>query len=353
MPPSPRFLPGLLGLLAALVLAGCATVPEPAAPMTRHGDEILVAGEFFRIGTPVVLWIDPGGYDAYRVERRFSPLGEAGWESSREAVRGLRTPNRFGLRREGLSPEEIERVRGGGWNLELLQRVVDQFVIHYDATGTSRETFRVLHDVVGLSCHFLLDLDGTLYQTLDLKERAWHATTSNSRSVGVEIANVGSYPVDGDNPFSTWYARDAGGGTRITLPDHLGDGGLRTPGFVARPARPDPVTGPIHGREVTQYDFTPEQYEALIRLTAALCRIFPLLACDYPRDADGKLVTGRLPDDELAAFRGLIGHYHIQSNKIDPGPAFDWDRVLDGARELLQSPPPRPTAPSRPGRHRF
>ena len=37
----------------------------------REGDEIIVAGQFFHSGTKVVLWLDPGGYDAYRVERRF------------------------------------------------------------------------------------------------------------------------------------------------------------------------------------------------------------------------------------------------------------------------------------------
>src|SRR2546425_618787 len=32
--------------------------------LPRNGDEILVAGNYFHTGTPVVLWTDPGGYDA-------------------------------------------------------------------------------------------------------------------------------------------------------------------------------------------------------------------------------------------------------------------------------------------------
>ena len=36
----------------------------------------------------------------------------------------------------------------------------------------------------------MLDVDGTIYQTLDVKERAWHATTSNTRAVGIEIATA-------------------------------------------------------------------------------------------------------------------------------------------------------------------
>lgn len=34
-------------------------------------------------------------------------------------------------------------------------------------------------------------------QTLDVKERAWHATTANDRSVGVEMCNIGAL---GDAP---------------------------------------------------------------------------------------------------------------------------------------------------------
>ena len=88
-----------------------------------------------------------------------------------------------------LSPEELDRVRGGGWDLPTLRRIVDQFVLHYDAAGTSRTCFRILHDVRGLSVHFMLDLDGTIYQTLDAKERAWHATTSNDRAFGCTAAS--------------------------------------------------------------------------------------------------------------------------------------------------------------------
>ena len=104
------------------------------------------------------------------------------------------------------TPEQRERVRGGGWDLPTLQDVVDQFVIHYDVCGTSQTCFHVLHDQRGLSVQFMLDVDGTIYQTLDLKERARHATISNNRSIGIEIANIGAYPPKGDaKPLDRWY----------------------------------------------------------------------------------------------------------------------------------------------------
>jgi len=33
-------------------------------------------------------------------------------------------------------------------------------------------------------------------------------------------------------------------------------------------------------------------------------------------------------DQELFAFEGLLGHCHVTRDKVDPGPAFDWRRVL-------------------------
>ena len=322
-------------LSVAALLAGCKTAPQPGTFASRRGDEIVVAGQFVHTGTRVVLWMDPHGYDAYRVERRFSPLDKSDWETSQAEVRGLNGPARYDKRRNGLSPEELERVRGGGWDLPLLQRVVDQFVIHFDVAGTSRQCFKILHDMRGLSVQFMLDLDGTLYQTLDLKERAWHATTSNSRSVGIEIANMGAYPVNGSNPFAEWYAKDSNGKTRITIPAEYGDGGLLTKGFVGHPARPDPVRGTIQGKQLVQYDFTPEQYQALIKLTATLSKVLPEIKCDYPKDAAAQLIRKKLPDAELKSYQGVLGHFHVQTDKVDPGPAFQWDYVIGGARRLL------------------
>ena len=308
---------------------------RPGQLLERQGDEIMICGQLFHTSAPVVLWTDPGGYDAYRVERRFAPYDKSSWAATTQATSAMSTPNRYGIREEPLTPEQLEGVRGGGWDLPLLQDKVDQFVIHYDASGTSRQCFQTLHDGRGLSAHFLLDLDGTIYQTLDLKERAWHATIANVRSIGIEIASIGAYTVGDPDPFKTWYTRGPDGLTRITLPPRIGDGGIHTQGFIARPIRSRMVTGVVQGKQRRQYDFTAEQYDSLIKLTATLCAVLPKIACDYPKDAEGKLISGKLPDDQLASYQGILGHYHVQLDKIDPGPAFQWDKVIDGARALL------------------
>jgi N-acetylmuramoyl-L-alanine amidase len=338
MPVFARLLSLLLALMLAALTTGCAS-QAPARPLDRHGTEIMVCGQLYDIGVPVVLFTDPGGYDAYRVERRFVPWEDSGWEKT--AAAGVTEPARYNLRfnktvKDTYSNDELEQIRGGGWTLPLLQQHVDQFVLHYDVCGTSRTCFRILHDFRGLSVHFMLDLDGTIYQTLDLKERAWHATISNDRSIGIEIANIGAYaPSNAASPLKDWYAKDEAGKTRITIPDRLGDGGIRTPDFIARPAIDEPIVGTINGSKLQMYDFTPEQYKSLIRLTAALCTIFPDIHPDFPRDANGNVRTDVLSPEEWKSFQGVLGHLHVQDNKADPGPAMQWEWYMQEVRKQL------------------
>jgi hypothetical protein len=324
-------------LFVLLGLSVAASGAEPPAiigeKLPRRGDEIMVCGQLYHTTTRVVLWSDPGGYDAYRAEPRFARL-----QPSTPAAAEKSTPRRlvrYGLRSKGLSPDEVERVRGGGWDLPLLARVVDQFVIHFDARGTSRRCFEVLQDVRGLSVHFMLDLDGTIYQTLDVKEAAWHATIANGRSIGIEVANIGAYPADGANPLELWYRADADGRIRVADPERWQPASADRGGPVLRPLRNELIVGTIQGTKLKQYDFTPQQYDALARLAATLCTLFPKIRCDYPRDAGGALLTQKLSDGEFVRFQGILGHYHVQANKVDPGPAFQWDGFIESTRRLM------------------
>jgi N-acetylmuramoyl-L-alanine amidase len=338
-----HFLKFLLLITTPAVFSGC-LCHQPGQFEKRKGDEIVAAGKFFHAGTKVVLWMDPGGYDAYRVQRRFAPIEESDWEDSRKAMGPRSAPNRYGTRDQNLTKEELERVRGGGWDLPLLQSNVDQFVLHFDVAGVSRNCFKTLHDARDLSVHFMLDLDGTIYQTLDLKERAWHATSSNNRSVGIEIANIGSYNIKGKDPLNKWYTTNANGRVIITIPAAVGPDPERTPHFVGHPARREVIVGEGQGETLRQYDYTPQQYKALAKLTATLCTIFPKIICDYPREADGKLMTHKLPGPELKNYQGVLGHYHIQTDKVDPGPALQWDYVIGEARRLMKEHPQRSVA---------
>jgi N-acetyl-anhydromuramyl-L-alanine amidase AmpD len=158
----------------------------------------------------------------------------------------------------------------------------------------------------------MLDVDGTIYQTLDVKERAWHATKANSRSVGIEIANVGAFEVNDNGALDAWYREHS-----------------------VHSSRTEAIVGQIQGQLVRMYDLAEPQYEALIKLTAALCRALPRINCDYPRDPSGRLIDHVLSEQQFQSHHGLVGHYHVQLDKIDPGPAFQWDRVISNARKLL------------------
>ena len=317
----------LLGALAAC--SGPKAEPEPVAPPVRDasslmGDEIVVCGQRVHIGAPVVLWTDVDGYDATAT----TYAREKPPENMDPATGRRYTPGRVTREGEVLVPP-------GSEDLARLAEVVDLFVLHYDVAGTSRTCFRVLQEMRGLSVHFMLDVDGTIYQTLDLRERAWHASQANTRSIGVEIAQMGARSPSSAKQLEEWY-RNEPGRTQLTLPARYGDGGVRTRGFQGETLRPGLLRGEIHGADYVQYDFTPEQYDSLIKLIAGVSRVLPRIDAEAPRGADGRVLTRVLTDAEYESFSGVIGHYHLTENKIDPGPAFDWEGVLYGVRRELR-----------------
>src|SRR5262245_19754063 len=72
---------------------------RPGTPLARAGDEIMVCGQLYHTGTPVILWTDPAGYDAYRTERRFAPWDVADFSSTaKELPKDFEQPNRYGVR---------------------------------------------------------------------------------------------------------------------------------------------------------------------------------------------------------------------------------------------------------------
>lgn len=78
-------------------------------------------------------------------------------------------------------------------------------VLHYTAGKTAEGSLRTLRTANSngpVSAHYLLGKDGTLYQLVDERKRAWHAgdgrwgtiTDLNSASIGIEIDNDGYSP---------------------------------------------------------------------------------------------------------------------------------------------------------------
>jgi N-acetyl-anhydromuramyl-L-alanine amidase AmpD len=312
------YLGAALAAVCLLLFVRCATQPDPTPARPElveaeasSDDHIVVAGRRVGIGTRVVTWLEPGGYSAYREGKHF------------DRSEGLDGKKRYGTR------------PGDPQTLAEVQDAVHQFVVHYDVCGTSRQCFKILQDHRNLSVHFMLDVDGTIYQTLDVKERAWHATISNDRAVGIEIAHPGAWlsPLNAD--MRRWYAQDDRGWF-MKFPKWMKETGVRTTDFVPRPDRPEFVSGVVQGNEYHQFDFTPQQYAALGKLIAGLNEALPRIRIAAPRDREGNVVNHVLPRSDLLAFDGIVGHYHVQKNKQDPGPAFQWDRVLRDARAIRE-----------------
>ena len=78
--------------------------------------------------------------------------------------------------------------------------VADMLVLHYTGMRSGAEALARLTDAgAKVSCHYVVEEDGSVFSLVPESQRAWHAGLSswrgegdiNSRSVGVEIVNPG------------------------------------------------------------------------------------------------------------------------------------------------------------------
>ena len=257
---------------------------------------IVVCGQKFDIGTRVVLWNEPGGFSAYDTEAYKTQDRKTGEVT---VVKGKRYKSRLAI---------------GTPNFEKLKKIVWQFALHHSGLYRSRDTFQTLQQR-GLSVHFICDDDGTLYQCLDVRERAYHIGTNNAMSIGIEIdsrASAGQHPDAYDLAHQQKYKV----GPRKVKQDV------------------------IHGMKMMGFEYSDGQYAALTKLTNALVQIFPLIVADFPRNADGNIIKTTLKDPQ--SFRGIICHYHVTKTKIDPI-SFDYNRFLGGLGQ--QAPIAEPEQP--------
>ena len=79
---------------------------------------------------------------------------------------------------------------------------IEFIIIHY--TGVDMQFHKVINWFLDersrVSCHFLIDTSGKIYNLVDISKRAWHAGKSfwnncvdiNSNSIGIELHNAGN-----------------------------------------------------------------------------------------------------------------------------------------------------------------
>jgi hypothetical protein len=177
------------------------------------------------------------------------------------------------------------------------------FVNHWDVCLSSESCAKILNRR-GISVHFLIDNDGTIYQMLDTQHKAWHAGISggiggNQRGIGVEISNA-YYP-----KYQEWYVKN---------------------GFGERPLM---ETGKVHGTTLEPFTwFYPVQIEALKALWQAMHEGVGI-PMEYPENSDGSLNTGVHKDCVRGKFNGFCNHYNFTKGKIDCA-GLEIDKLMEG-----------------------
>jgi len=264
-------------MLQPLILAHVLLAVQPVVADDRTGTTILVDGEHIEAGRPVVLPGHKRGFDAMQLE----------CESPKPNDPCCNLAQRRKHYRE-------DKTRSG-----RLRESVTQIVLHHSAgCANATATFAAMQNSCRpLSAHFIIDLDGMIYQTLDLKFVANHATVANERSIGIEIVNAADATV-GSKVFRAFGGR---------------------PEYMYRQTKP--VT--VNGGNYCAFEFTEPQYSSIVALIKVLRRTFPRISAG-PQEFADFLHRG---SHDLRKVTGILGHYHVQANKWDPA-GLDLPRVL-------------------------
>ena len=179
----------------------------------------------------------------------------------------------------------LEVVRGHGARKRTQK--IDLVVWHWTGgEGGAEQVYRVLHRRE-LGVEFCIDHSGVIWQFCDpALVDTFDAGVVNRRSVGVEIANYGSRaPED-------------------TVPSR----GAERPRY----------TTILNGRARTFAHFWSGQIAAALSLADALSRALEIPR-QVPRGMKGFVEPNTLPRERLVAFSGHLGHFHVSTQKIDPG----------------------------------
>lgn len=165
------------------------------------------------------------------------------------------------------------------------------FVNHWDVCLSSESCAKVLNRR-GVSVHFCIDNDGTIFQLLDTQHKAWHAGISNgvggnARGIGVEISDA-YY-----EKYQDWYV------------DH---------GFGERPVQENVK---VHGKNLDPFlGFYSVQLEALKALWKAI-HIGIGIPLEYPKTSNGDFNEGLHSLCVKGKFEGFCNHYNFTINKKD------------------------------------
>lgn len=205
-------------------------------------------------------------------------------------------------REKELTGQTYFSVRPGvpaGASLDVLAQRVYMICIHHDATWDSLACYNVLKNR-GFSTHLMIDGNGMIIQPIDLMYNTWHASDVNAVSIGIDMNNVATLSLLTDTDRGRAYAAARGG----------------------------LFTQVINGAKLTSTGYTEEQYASLVAVIVGLHKVLPKIKLFPPLDQTGEVIERKLVNH--TRFHGFLGHFHTSAHKWDPGPGFDWRRVMVG-----------------------
>lgn len=176
--------------------------------------------------------------------------------------------------------------------LSQIQETLNSFVLHHSVTYTAKQCHAGLI-ARGLSVNFIIDDDNdngiaTIYQCLDVKDAGYSQVPLNFAGPGVEICYNPQY-WENKNLYS--------------------DANIKK--YNVQPH--EVVDDVIHGSKLKVFAPTQAQVKAVIYLAAGLSKALPKLGSDFPKDANGNFIKTSITNPT-----GMISHFNITKNKIDP-----------------------------------
>jgi len=223
---------------------------------------IVAAGKKFNINCRVILWNEEEGLSFYP-------------------------------RRRGFTPRRL--------SFDQLSEKMSCFILHHSVSYTAHATFRGLMGR-NLSVNFIIDDDinedgyASIYQCLDIRDYGWSHKPLNDNGPGVEISY---HPQAWDEPW------------------RYSDANIKRWGVQPHKTMKDKV----HGHNLTVFAPTDAQVRSATALMAGFCRAFPDIIAEFPKAKDGSIAKKK-----VIKKRGLLAHFHITTNKVDPM-GFPFDKV--------------------------
>lgn len=168
-----------------------------------------------------------------------------------------------------------------------------------------------------VSVPFVVARNGSIYNLFASKYWSYHLGKNtvggnmpmSKECIGIEISNIGPLKKIGNNLVTTY--KDTDIYCSINDSEH----------YIK-------LSVPYRGFEYYA-TFTDEQYDTTIKLIRFLCAKYNL-----PKNfvAEAFRYT-TLTTTEFTTFSGIVSHVNCRKDKVDIGPAFDWEKVIKGVKK--------------------